>query len=69
MRIACTDSTVAARVRTLLARYGIVRDVVAVGPFTGDPTAWVVVNVAIARTTEPAIRRDLASIPGATAHE
>ena len=69
MRIACTDGTVAARVRAMLAKYNIVRGVTAVGPSTGDPTAWVVVNVAIDSSTEPLIRREIESIVGATVHD
>jgi hypothetical protein len=69
MRIACTDGTVAATVKSLLAKHGIVQGVTDVGPFIDDPTTWVVVNVAIDANRESTIRQEIERIAGATVHD
>jgi hypothetical protein len=68
MKITCTDGMVAAKVRAALAKHGIVRGVHRTGPYVGEPTVWILVNVVIAHEQEPAIQRELNAIAGATIH-
>ena len=66
MKITCTDGMVAAKVRAALAGHGIVRGVHRTGPYVGEPTVWIIVNVIIAHDKEPAIRHEINAIAGAT---
>jgi hypothetical protein len=68
MKITCTDGMVAAKVRATLAEHGIVRGVHRTGPYVGEPTVWILVNVVIAHDKEPAIQREINAITGATIH-
>jgi hypothetical protein len=68
MKITCRDGMVAAKVRAALAKHDIVRGVHRIGPYMGEPTVWITVNVVIAHEQEPAIQRELNAIAGATIH-
>ena len=68
MKITCTDGMVAAKVRAVLAAHGIVRGVHRTGPYVGEPTVWIIVNVVIDHDKEPTIHREINAITGATIH-
>jgi len=68
MKITCTDGMVAAKVRAVLAAHGIVRGVHRTGPYLGEPTVWIIVNVVITHDQEPTIQREINAIAGATIH-
>jgi hypothetical protein len=68
LKITCTDGRVAAKVRAVLAAHGIVRGVYRTGPYVGEPTVWIIVNVIIAHDKEPTIRREINAITGTTIH-
>ena len=69
MKIACKNEDSARRVRVVLLHYGITRGVQQQDRKSGDPTIWVLVNVAIDSQDEPDLRQEIESIPGATIHD
>jgi hypothetical protein len=67
--IACTDGTVATKVRATLARYGIMRGIYHTGPHIRNPIIQIVVSAAIDPAEEQTIRREIESIAGTTIHD
>jgi hypothetical protein len=65
-KIACTDGTIATKVRAVLARYGILQGIYHTGPSPRDPTVQLVLTTPIDPVVEPAIRQEVESIGGAT---
>jgi hypothetical protein len=67
--IVCIDSTVAIKVRAILARHGVMRGIYHTGPHTQDPTIRLVVSAAIDSATELTIRGEIESLAGTTIHD
>jgi hypothetical protein len=65
-RIACTDGTIATKVRAALARYGILRGIYHIGPRLRDPTILLVLTAQPDPAAEPTIRQAIESIGGVT---
>jgi hypothetical protein len=65
-KIACTDGTIATRVRATLARYGILRGIYHTGPSPRDPTIQLVLTTQPDPAAEPTIRQEIESIGGIT---
>ena len=68
MKIACTDTTVAAQVQLALESKGIINDVFRTGPHKDDPTIRIVVSN-LEGADEAAVRQQIEQIPGATVQE
>jgi hypothetical protein len=64
-KIACTDDTIATRVRAVLARYGILQGIYYTGPSSRDPTIQLVLADRIDPADEPSIRNEVEAIGGA----
>ena len=67
-KIACTDDTIATRVRAVLARYGILQGIYQTGPSSRDPTIQLVLADRIDPADEPTIRNEVEAIGGAVIH-
>jgi|RhiMetdeSRZDD1v2_1073273.scaffolds.fasta_scaffold313853_5 hypothetical protein len=69
MRVACTNTDIAAQVVSVLYRHGIRRGVSWEGNSPLDARMWIIVRAALDSTVAAAIRRDIESIAGATVQE
>ena len=69
MQIACGTADVATQVIRVLNQHGVTRDVAWRGPDGLDTAIWVLVGAAIDPTVEAVIRRDIASLAGATVQD